>query len=63
MPIHDFKCPNCGEVSEELVTNKTYGSPYCWCGHQMEQLMGAANIVVKGHNAKNSYGLKPVSKE
>ena len=47
MPIYEYKCPACGQVSEALVhgffSPKTPKCPDC--GHDMERRLSSPNLV------------------
>lgn len=54
MPIYDFKCRDCGGVSELLLLSPSENrKPACQsCGsHDLERLVSAPNLL---HNAANS---------
>ena len=62
MPIYDFRCQDCGEVSEFLVANfsdsKTLGCPGCG-SRNMERLISAPSLLRDRTNAPGHYVLWP----
>jgi putative FmdB family regulatory protein len=58
MPIYEFKCKDCGQVSELLVLTKDETANCASCNSQnLEKLMSAHNTVSSGSNfAANNPG-------
>jgi putative FmdB family regulatory protein len=60
MPIYEYKCPSCSQVSEVLVQGFfSPPAPKCPdCGHDMERRLSSPNLVMaKGeHSGKTCCG-------
>lgn len=48
MPLFDYKCATCGEVTEHLVANSEVKSVPCKCGGQAEQTLSAGTAIFTG---------------
>ena len=49
MPIYEYKCRSCGQVSEVLVHGSDAGNSVCpGCGsHDLERLLSAPSLVME----------------
>lgn len=49
MPLYDYKCKDCGKVTEvRHGFNESHGDPCPACGGTMQRVFSAAPIVFKG---------------
>ena len=56
MPIHEYKCPECGHMLMELTPLTPERHPTCaLCGTRMDRLISVPSFRVTGFNAKNGY--------
>lgn len=55
MPIYDYKCIECGKITEFLLTDSVSQSIRCpECGNQnMEKLISAASYIVKNDRSSH----------
>ena len=66
MPIYEFRCTECDEVSEEMLSfkskKKTIKCPIC--GSRSEKILSLGSFHLKGSGwYKDGYGKRNVSKE
>ena len=66
MPIYEFRCTECDEVSEEMLSfknkKKTIECPIC--GSRSEKILSLGSFHLKGSGwYKDGYGKRSASKE
>jgi len=66
MPIYEFRCTECDEISEEMLsfrdTTKTIKCPIC--NNKSERIMSLGSFHLKGSGwYKDGYGKRDTSKE
>ena len=66
MPIYEFRCTECDEVSEEMLSfkskKKTINCPVC--GSRSEKILSLGSFHLKGSGwYKDGYGKRNTSKE
>ena len=66
MPIYEFRCTECDEISEEMLsfrdTTKTIKCPIC--NNKSERIMSLGSFHLKGSGwYKDGYGKRSASKE
>ena len=66
MPIYEFRCTECDEVSEEMLSfkdkKKTIKCPVC--GNKAERILSLGSFHLKGSGwYKDGYGKRDTSKE
>jgi len=58
MPIYEYKCNKCGNITELLLkVQDRQRYLECSCGNRMEISLTAPAGIVKGYSEKNGYGL------
>jgi putative FmdB family regulatory protein len=46
MPVYEYRCPNCGELHEEVRTvEKRDLSPFCYCGTETVRIWSESKIA------------------
>ena len=66
MPIYEFRCIECDEVSEEMLSfkNKTKTIKCPICNNKSERIMSLGSFHLKGSGwYKDGYGKRNASKE
>jgi putative FmdB family regulatory protein len=58
MPLFDYECTSCQEVSEQMQSGDCEVSVCSKCGASARKLPSCASIKIKGLRAANGYGLK-----
>lgn len=55
MPIYEFSCKKCGEVTEDIVTVSTDTIKCPKCGSDANKIMSSSSFVINGYSEKNGY--------
>ncbi len=48
MPVYEFECKQCGEVTEDLVRMGTQSIPCPQCSQKAEKILSACSFELKG---------------
>lgn len=55
MPLYEYECPNCHEVTESIRKGSVERITRPKCGEEARRRMSASNIRIKGYSEANGY--------